>query len=423
MLQYEFVASALSFVVDPMNFKKYPDVVDAFRKFFILAKSEFKDQRFSILYNAYMEQHDGKEFRKYFNNEELKLYADSGGLQMITLGKEITPEIKDRIYNVQAMSSDYAMIFDEIPAINISNGDDRLNSTSSRLFDATAFDSCAKLTANNIKRQLDVFDSTNSTSKPLLILQGNDTSWYQKWLDICLKELGEDYYNRLSGLAFGTPVYGNGQLEDIERMFWIRDIEGPEHLRKHIHLLGVGSINRFVIPCMLRHSGVLPADVLLSYDSSKLTGGTRRGEYHFNHQSTRFWRDDPVGLEYFESECAKFCKVLDIEFCPKHFNSAILHNNEIRLKSEAGFEDSKIVMSYVTIFLFSAYGFMKTIEHFKNRENIERECKKKELLKLLDITDYSDFKNWANYAKKSIKSDRVMSKDSYNPPSSLSEFF
>jgi hypothetical protein len=412
----------MAYVVDPLLHHKNPMCVDAYRKFFPLVAKEFDNQRFSILFNAYVEPRDGESWRKDFTHDDVKLYADSGGLQMITLGKEVTPEIKNKIYNVQGRTSDYAMIFDEIPAIKL---DDRtLKNSSSRLFDADKFEECAKQTAANVREQLDVFDQMGTDTRPLLILQGNDTVWYQEWLDICLDELGPSYYERLSGLAFGTPVYGNGIIEDIERLFWIKDIQAPNHLKNHIHLLGVGSINRFIIASIMRHSGALPEKVHLSYDSSKLTGGTRWGEYHIHHKVKRFWRHDPTGLDNFIEESRKLCNKAGIEFCESHLRSVILHSQEIRDQNdEKSFEYEKLNLAYVQAFLTSAYGFMQSLEAFRDRSNIEKYCKHKELLPLLDISDNDTFYSWKDEMSKILKTDKVLSKSAYTPPSSLEGFF
>lgn len=421
-LQYDLVASATAYVVDPCYFKKNPEIVDTYRKFISHVNNRYDNQRFSVLFNAYVEPRDGDSWRDHFSHDDLKIYADSGGLQMITLGREVTEEIKDKIYNTQARSSDYAMIFDEIPAIKLS--DKTLKNSSSRLFDADSFEECAIKTAKNVIHQIDVFDSLGVSTKPLLILQGNDTNWYQKWLDICLATMGPSYYNRLSGLAFGTPVYGNGLIEDIERLFWVKDIHAPEHLKNHIHLLGVGSINRFIIASILRSSGILPADVLLSYDSSKLTGGTRWGEYHIHHKVKRFWRHDPTGLDVFIDEARKLCKTIGSEFCEAHLRSVILHSQEIRDgNEEKEFIKAKLDLAYVQAFITSAYGFMESLEAFKDRKQIEKHCKHKALLPLLDIKDTSHFNDWKREASKILKSEKVQSKSSYVEPSTLEEFF
>ena len=79
-------------------------------------KSKLKGYfNFSTLFNAYQEEKGGQTLA---NNDGLghkKIYSDSGGLQVLTAGKVIDDTIRDKVYEVQAKYSDYAMTFDEMP--------------------------------------------------------------------------------------------------------------------------------------------------------------------------------------------------------------------------------------------------------------------------------------------------------------------
>jgi len=68
----------------------------------------------STLYNAYTEKQHVKEFAHLDNLGSDSVYADSGGLQIVTAGKSITEEMKMEIYKTQTYA-DYAMCFDVIP--------------------------------------------------------------------------------------------------------------------------------------------------------------------------------------------------------------------------------------------------------------------------------------------------------------------
>ena len=67
----------------------------------------------ATLFNAYTESSFTDRIAALNNMGAAKLYADSGGLQIVTAGKKITPEIKQQIYKTQT-AADYAMCFDEI---------------------------------------------------------------------------------------------------------------------------------------------------------------------------------------------------------------------------------------------------------------------------------------------------------------------
>ena len=84
------------------------DVVRSYRCGFHLIKAIGKetckhtDPTIRMLFNAYTE----KKFIDHIKDYELFLhmdgiYADSGGLQMVTTGKTVNPEIKDGNHDVQ----------------------------------------------------------------------------------------------------------------------------------------------------------------------------------------------------------------------------------------------------------------------------------------------------------------------------------
>jgi hypothetical protein len=171
----------------------------------------------------------------------------------------------------------------------------------------------------------------------------------------------------------------------------------------------------------LRASGAFPANTLLSYDSSKLTGGTRRGEYHYNHKPFRVWRHDPSGIDMFERDIMIFCEDYNLPFDQKMFRSALLHSNEIRAANGSTIDPEKLAYTYLITFMFSAYNFMKDLDSFSSVKYLKQYCENNEVLSLLNVTTEKEFYNWKRHAKK-IKSQKVMSKVS-NEIHSLEEFF
>jgi hypothetical protein len=73
----------------------------------------------SVLYNAYTEKQHLEYLKTYKNLGARYIYSDSGGLQIVTAGKEINDEIKQQIYETQAYA-DYAMCFDVISLGSVS---------------------------------------------------------------------------------------------------------------------------------------------------------------------------------------------------------------------------------------------------------------------------------------------------------------
>lgn len=71
---------------------------------------------FGYLFNGYVEAGEGEILSKIISPSSVSsVHADSGGLQVISRGFQITEEMKRSVYEVQAKYSNVAMSFDEIP--------------------------------------------------------------------------------------------------------------------------------------------------------------------------------------------------------------------------------------------------------------------------------------------------------------------
>lgn len=222
---------------------------------------------FSILYNAYLEPKFGVD---YSTNDKVgfnKLYADSGGLQVITQGKTLNDEIKNGIYSSQDLS-DICFCFDEIPVEKINENEEYSSgnraSVSSKLFNQKRLDECAKKTAENVLEQLEKIKN----SKISYIIQGNTHKEMVRWFTIASEVLGEDNIKKLHGIALADTCMGNGILETCDMLLAAHEIfkQNPS-LKKNLHLLGVGSSKRMLPAVLLMKSGFLK-DVVLSSDSS-----------------------------------------------------------------------------------------------------------------------------------------------------------
>ena len=105
------------------------------------------------MYNAYTEKRPGEWMGEHYRSLVHSIHADSGGLQMITLGRTITNELKEEVYDSQARNSDIAMCFDVIPVRTLDAGrSDRLD-LNNRRFDRTDLERCARETGRNLRRQ------------------------------------------------------------------------------------------------------------------------------------------------------------------------------------------------------------------------------------------------------------------------------
>jgi hypothetical protein len=237
----------------------------------------------SILYNAFTEAPHGiwlKE-QNYYGFDEV--YADSGGLQMVTRGLPLTAENKLQIYETQK-AADFGFCFDEIPlklkeGIDPETGKHRAL-TDSKLFHPQDFQGCAEATAQNVRNQCEAFEGTDT--KAFYIVQGNTIDEMYRWFESGVKIVGPDLFKNIQGVAPADTCMGNGELESTDMLVgyhrMVQDF-GPEYTKKHIHLLGVGSPSRLMPAVLLKQSGFIPADVEISFDSSTQSMAYAMGNY------------------------------------------------------------------------------------------------------------------------------------------------
>lgn len=222
------------------------------------------DMRYSVLYNAFIEKgfYDASDYKRQgFHN----LYSDSGGLQVITMGKQVTDEFKTKIYETQDRG-EFAFCFDEIPVFVDSSVDNQARATvTGKYYDTKRTRECALKTAQNVRIQMDSCKHT----KVFYIVQGNTYNDMIEWFDCAYEVLGSDIAN-LAGIAVADTCMGNGMLESCDMAFAAAVIFSKyPTLPRRLHLLGIGSVTRtlpFIIAC---ESGLLPTDTVISFDSSR----------------------------------------------------------------------------------------------------------------------------------------------------------
>lgn len=226
----------------------------------------------SLLFNAFTEDTIGKYIVDMERYGFDTLYADSGGLQMVTTNRTITPDLKKQIYEVQKLAN-YGFCFDEIP-LGLKEGVDpetgkHRSQTSSKLFRQGEFEECIASTARNIKEQTEAFQGTDT--KAFYILQGNSADEMYRWFEGGTKILEPHHYAHLQGMAPADTCLGNGELESVEMISAARRLRndfGVERTGNHIHFLGVGSPSRLLPAIFLSQGGYLHEDTYVSFDSS-----------------------------------------------------------------------------------------------------------------------------------------------------------
>jgi hypothetical protein len=234
----------------------------------------------STLYNAYTEKNHVKEFKGLENLGSDAVYADSGGLQIVTAGKSITEDIKKEIYKTQAYA-DYAMCFDVIPlsSVSLTRTRNERSNIGNKIFHSVNHQESAFATGDNIKAQATYFRSIGAKTKVIIIVQGNNTADMVDFYRNIESRLSPEDYENIGGMAIADTCMGNGELESIEMLRAAKLIADFCHpnIRRHLHVLGVGSISRMRPILYLLKSGYLHEFDRVSYDSSSHTSTFQYG--------------------------------------------------------------------------------------------------------------------------------------------------
>lgn len=243
-----------------------------------ISKSFFRtnqhpDYDFSVLFNAWVEPKFLAGLQKAWVFH--RSFSDSGGLQVVTLGKEITPELRRQVYNIQS-ESDVAMCFDEIPLI--AAGGSKIGDTSNRVFDATRINDSAIGTANNINEQANMFDNLNTHTKIMAIAHGNEHGDYVQYTETLFKHLTEAAKKRIAGISMAGTCNGSGLADVLEPIQGLVEMQIPPEFKKNVHLLGFGSMTR-ILPFMILENNILSFVDRLSFDSTTHSSAFSKGRF------------------------------------------------------------------------------------------------------------------------------------------------
>ncbi len=356
-----------------------------------LVQDQFS-HKFSMLYNGHTESSFGERFKPY---KPYQVHADSGGLQMITLGLDITDELKDKVYENQALYADVGMCFDEIP-VKVADGRSERNDTKGRSFDRENFEDYARKTGKNIKRQLEIFDKHESSCKPFVILQGNDIDTYLQWYDYIMEEIPNEWHNRLGGVALGAAALGTGTLEDIKRGFIASEVKKrwPQE-EMHLHVLGIGSIRR-MLPYLVCLQNGLYKDINISYDSTTHSRAVETGLYYMGQGTTKFSRE----MSNYYYEMHKNCmETINLGVELDEFHS-LLNLPSMKARDKYG-DLHKWLYVRTAFILMSVRNFMQHLEQMMLSEadllKFAGRMKLKEVFATLyQVKDRSDFEAWLN---------------------------
>jgi hypothetical protein len=280
----EYIASGNSHVrISFPEAHEDPDCLAYLKKSFHELNTFSPNHKFSLLANAWTEQSFASRF-EHFRPAINQIMLDSGGLQIITQGLTITEEMKEKVYEIQSEYANDAMSFDVIPISMGGDGTSDRNCSTSKWFDITKFEECAKESGKNIARQIEVFLDDESKAKPFLITQGNDLDTFCKWTELALKEIPKSHQKHIKGVAMGSPALGFGAMEDMKKAFYFTQLPIETN---NLHILGAGSIRR-LLPFMIMTQNGMYKDLHISYDSSTHTSGINMGRYYMNAKNMKF---------------------------------------------------------------------------------------------------------------------------------------
>jgi len=410
MMTFEIVATGMGYTyLSSKMFKDNPVVVDHIIDLF--SRIKFRNNtEFSVLFNAFTEEKIGAALQIY-KKAFYSIHSDSGGLQIVTLGKKMTPELYDKVYATQAKYSDIAMSFDEIPVIT--RGQSSMGSTRTRFFDASKIDEMARKSGKNITRQIQFFLDEKSKAKPFLIAHGNCRESFIQWVETMYDEIPSHLHKHIGGISISGVALGKGTLEDIQKAYYAKDFL---QYTKNIHLLGVGTTSRILPFLVLENSGYYGQDVHLSYDSTTQTAGIIRCKSHVNGVEDVFGRIMSVKFERKYKEVDALVGLANRGIDVDTFFRTMRDKNMAYLKNKDGTFNEERVKNYATIILG---WFMSSVDdltgcinrfsrsmdealHFAEKFGISRE-----ISTIFKIKDIETFEEWSKSHRHVIKSEKI----------------
>lgn len=377
----------------------------------------------AMLYNAYTEKRTGREIIEDDKLNFSSIYADSGGLQIVTAGKKIEDSLKFQIYEDQSVA-DFAMCFDEIPTVTatavVNSGSNR-SQVDNKKFEYERLEECARKTGRNIREQIETFIKLKSNTKVLFIVQGNCSKTMVEWFDYAQSELDAHHFDYIAGLALADTCMGNAGKQSIDMIIayhLIRKKHGVEKVKNHMHLLGVGSILRLEPFLRLMESGFLPKELKVSFDSTSFSMSYFMGKFKDKNGASVNSKNQQEITKYFSEvydfyEFAFFGHIEKEEYV-EYFAS---HSNAVS-KTLNDIDEDRRYIAKANIYMICAYNliwFMKEIEEIMNyapeKESIYRNViyqlhpmnrSKSEFgdfddIKIKSVETYEDLMEW--YAK------------------------
>lgn len=428
---FDYVASGLNhtFFSSVVYGESCPEMRDAFHAALKNLNGAY-DHSYSALFNAWQEKRVGEQLAESKLRDAFQfVYADSGGLQMMTQGAQIDAAAKKQVYELQGRLSDFGFCFDEIPVV-VPTGAVGRGTLANRFFDWSNVESCAKKTGQNLHEQINHFIDQKSKCKPFLIVQGNCYDSAQKWLDTILKQVPLDKWKYFGGIASSIASIGTGHLENVERYIYLARLQGPKSLFRHIHFLGMGSVGRLLPFSVMAKNGFFPNTKRVSYDSTSHTSSITMGFYQPRGKlTTQVFRGEATTPKE-DFKRAIITEVMEtFDILAMGIDDTMLH---LALFEPAGAyaakygEDDKAkyqkhICRFVTV-LTQMVNFAEVLEHVNDSKDnkILESTTISEFQHIFQIKDMPSMLNWFKELKRTVSSSKIPHVvENYN----LEEFF
>ena len=374
------------------------------------------NNKFGMLFNAFTEKSFCHLLHQNFKDSVCDIHADSGGLQMVTIGKKATLEDKKKVYETQSKYSSIAMSFDEIPVQLL---DLPVNTPVSggayvgKRFDRSLLKERAIESGVNLRQQLEYFDSIDTDAKPLLIAQGNDQDTFNEWVEIVQAQIPQHLLNNLGGVAVSTATLGRGALENFESSYAAVDMPFKFNC-KQIHFLGLGAFNRMVPLLALIKNGMY-RDKVISYDSTTHTRNLINGRCYAKLQPSNkygYYRFHPTVYDpmVYEVLIEKF-RSYDLGFDdPETLHYYLTNNSYAALEKHGDDKYHMIPMSKVAHFRYSYDSFVDQIEEYMAADSYAYDVEEDlaaVTVAFSEIRNRTDYDHWMSQFRNRIPSTRV----------------
>lgn len=402
--EFHYIASGTSHL-RVTSFREEEDIAWLNNQFVEMQKPDFCG--FGLLYNAFTEKRNGVCINERFKDSLCDIHADSGGLQIMTVGATADDEQKNAIYAHQAKHSTIAMSFDEIPVARVGSRS-TLSQATDRLYRFDMLEDCAKQSGINLAKQLKFFADSGSESKIMMIAQGNDQSTFNKWVEILQDQIPNELLEFIGGVAMSSASIGGGDLENIESAFTFSQL--PLKFKcNQLHLLGVGAFQRLIPTVVFSENGVYK-DTVISFDSTShsgdLTRGTVRSAPGVRTDLPR-WHDRSVYEKVF-----KGIREYDLGYdCANRFYEYFVPFNSLgRVQESSGHSVSEFLRTQFSVFRLSYESFLGEILQFTQAENRNEFLDKgfqMPIRALNAVTTQADYDAWKRQFSKYMRTKRV----------------